>query len=341
MKEIIKDLNGNEIIENCVLIIVNLQRGTFKEEENNEIIFTRQGFEYSITKNMKHIEIKTNELKDSTEMFEEFLNFFELVFLFYGYFPKISKISVKTYSGEILSINKEKYLTYKYVSSKQHKKTYNKLIDINEINNLSDIMNNWIELKNDLGLCISGLLMAQMDDLKYIDVINVVLLQSIDGYITNKIYLNKYENTNVNIGNIDNPKYKLMKNCTTREKENIHFSEKLKIFIKDYIQLIFDKESNNNCNRFNNVFDEFIIKCVNSRNRLSHMNYDASKKYFTGIENIYAFYKLLLIFRLNLIHDLTLEKFIIKSNINLNVYYTDKWYIENCDLCNNCIQKLI
>ena len=71
------------------------------------------------------------------------------------------------------------------------------------------------------------------------------------------------------------------------------------------------------------------------------MNYDASKKYFTGIENIYAFYKLLLIFRLNLIHDLTLEKFIIKSNINLNVYYTDKWYIENCDLCNNCIQKLI
>jgi len=341
MKERIRNLNENEIIKNCRSIIVDLQRGTFKEEHNNEIAFQRQNFEYLITKNMKHIEIKTTTLIDSTEIFKEFLNLFELIFLFYGYFPRISRISIENDFGEIIHINKDNYLTYKYVTSKQHKKVYNKLIDINKLHNLTEIMNKWIELKNNIGLCISGLLMSQMDDLKYIDVINVVLLQSIDGYITNKIYLNKYENTNVNIGNIDNPKYKLMKNCTKREKENIHFSEKLKIFIKDYIQLIFDKESNNNCNRFNNVFDEFIIKCVNSRNRLSHMNYDASKKYFTGIENIYAFYKLLLIFRLNLIHDLTLEKFIIKSNINLNVYYTDKWYIENCNLCNNCIQKPI
>lgn len=330
MKEIIKDLNGNEIIENCVLIIVNLQRGTFKEEENNEIIFTRQGFEYSITKNMKHIEIKTNELKDSTEMFEEFLNFFELVFLFYGYFPKISKISVKTYSGEILSINKEKYLTYKYVSSKQHKKTYNKLIDINEINNLSDIMNNWIELKNDLGLCISGLLMAQMDDLKYIDVINVVLLQSIDGYIINHIFSNKnkYINEDVNIGTYNKPKLKKIKECSKYQKENLKFLEKLKLFIRDYSKFVLKNEHTGK-NKIFYTIEIFLNKCVNSRNRLSHMNVENTKNYFEGIENIYAFYKLLLIFRLNLLYDLDLKDNIIKSNINLNVYYTDQWYIKH------------
>lgn len=176
MIERIKDLNGNEIIENCNVITVNLQRETFIDEDIEKLNFQRDNFNYIITKNLKHIEIRTSHLLDSTKMFEEFLNFFELIFLFYGYFPKISKISVENNLGEIMPINKEKYLTYKYVTSNQHKKTYNKLIDINSISNLSQVISNWIALKNELGLCISGLLMAQMDDLKYIDVVNVVLL---------------------------------------------------------------------------------------------------------------------------------------------------------------------
>lgn len=331
MKEIIKDLNGNEIIENCKSIIVDLQRGTFKEEENYEITFVRQNFEYSITKNMKHIEIETRELENSTKMFEEFLNFFELIFLFYGYFPKISKISVKTHLGEILLINKEKYLTYKYVTATQHKKTYNKLIDINQLENLTEIMNNWIELKNKLGLCISGLLMAQMDDLKYIDVVNVVLLQSIDGYITNHIFssLNRYDEENVTINKKENTEIKKIKECNNKEKESINFKIKLDLFIKEFGETILKNQQESQNNETFTTIEMFLNKCVNSRNRLSHMNTENKKKYFEGIENIYAFYKLLLIFRLNLIYDLKLKDNIIKSNINLNVNYTDKWYIEN------------
>lgn len=323
MKERIKDLNGEEIIENCKSIIVDLQRGTFKEEKNNEIVFTREDFEYSITKNMKHIEIKTNELKDSTRMFNEFLNFFELLFLFYGYFPKISKISVMNENDEIVFINKEKYLTYKYVSSKLNKKTYNKLIDINKLNNLPYIINNWNELKNKLGLCISGLFMAQMDDLKYIDVINVVLLQSIDGYITNHIFsdLKKYDEEYVTITKNGNTKIKKIKTCTNDDKNEINFKRKLELFIKDFKDEVLKQEQKKeDKSQIFNTMEDFLKKCKNSRNRLAHMNAENKKTYFEGIENIYAFYKLLLIFRLNLICDLKLKDNIIKQNIDLNVY---------------------
>lgn len=145
----------------------------------------------------------------------------------------------------------------------------------------------------------------------------------------------------VNLGDNNKPKYKLIKNCTDKQKKNIHFSEKIKVFIENYVKLIFNKEVTSTCKRFSNTIEEFITKCVNSRNRLSHMNTDISNIYFSGTENIYAFYKLLLIFRLNLIVDLNLEKNIMQNNINLNVYYTDKWYINNCTLCNFCNQKHI
>ena len=332
MIERIKDLNGNEIIENCNVIIVNLQRGTFKDEDIDELNFQRDNFNYIITKNLKHIEIRTSHLLDSTKMFEEFLNFFELIFLFYGYFPKISKITVENNLGKIIPINKEKYLTYKYVTSNQHKKTYNKLIDINSISNLSQVISNWIALKNELGLCISGLLMAQMDDLKYIDVVNVVLLQSIDGYITNHIFsnLNRYDDENVTIFKEGSKNTKKIKNCSDDEKNSINFRNKLKLFIKDYGKIVLKNEyQKKNINvSFTNI-KKFLNKCVNSRNRLSHMNVKNKENYFKGIENVYAFYKLLLIFRLNLIFDLNLRNNIIENNINLNIYYTDKWYVEN------------
>ena len=337
MKKIIEKLDNLNEIKNCKSIIVTLQRGSFKGEKIGQILFKRQNFDYIITNNVKYIEINTEESKDGTELFEEFLNFFELIFIFYGYFPKVSKILFESDTGEFLTINKEKYLVSKYTTFKEHKKDYNKLIDIDTIDNLSEILDKWIKLKKLLGLCISGMLLSQTNVIPYCDVITVTLLQSCEGYITRHIFpqKNKYANCEVNIGNTVEPEIKLIERLKPQEKKNLKFSEKLKIFIKDFEEQVLKQEYNKKYNQENNdkndkIFDSldiFLEKCRISRNRLSHMN-EEGKQCFEGFENWYALFKLLLIFRLNLIVDLGLEDNIIKSNIDLNVYYTEKWYYE-------------
>lgn len=336
MEETIKELYDLEKIKNCKSIIVTLQRGSFKGEKIGQILFKRQNFEYLITNNMKYIEINTEELKDGTELFEEFLNFFELIFIFYGYFPKISKIVFESDTGEFLSINKEMHLVSKYITFKEHKKDYNKLIEIKSINNLSKILDKWIKLKKLLGLCISGMLLSQTNIIPYRDVITVTLLQSCEGYITSQIFYveNKYASCEVNIGDQKNPKIKLVEKLTLKQKEKLHFSEKLKIFIKDFGKQVLKQEYNNQCSEEDNneIFDTldiFLNKCKNSRNRLSHMN-EEGKKCFEGFENLYALFKLLLIFRLNLIVDLGLKNNIMKDNTDKNVLCTELWYYQQC-----------
>ena len=46
----------------------------------------------------------------------------------------------------------------------------------------------------------------------------------------------------VNLGDNNKPKYKLIKNCTDKQKKNIHFSEKIKVFIENYVKLIFNSK---------------------------------------------------------------------------------------------------
>ena len=54
-----------------------------------------------------------------------------------------------------------------------------------------------------------------------------------------------------------------------------------------------------------NDYDTFIEKCVNSRNRLSHVN--ENENYLFEKENIVYIYKLVLIFRLLVLQEIGLD----------------------------------
>ena len=173
-------------IENEKIDDINKYIVTF---ENKNITKENKHFEYNsyqITLGKNFVEI-TDELqkRDSDEYLSAFLEIYELICLFVGYFPLIKKIEIYIDNNVI-----EEYgdLVYLYYSSNDIMHNSFSLVGINDINNFDKIMEIWKNLKEEVGeYPILGLFISQMKSNHYLEYILVTLLQSIDGYGSVKI----------------------------------------------------------------------------------------------------------------------------------------------------------
>ena len=123
---------------------------------------------------------------------------------------------------------------------------------------------------------------------------------------------NKYKNSiNINEKIINNIQ---RMNCITYRK-------KLKQMFKYMEYIVFEEELKKENDPFI-YYDTFIEKCVNSRNKFSHV--DEKENYLCENENVVYIYKIVLIIRLRVLEEIGLEK-----EINLSLLSAHLMLINN------------
>lgn len=342
-------------IENEKIDDINKYIVTF---DNKNITKENKHFEYNsyqITLGKNFVEI-TDELqkRDSDEYLSAFLEIYELICLFVGYFPLIKKIEIYIDNNVI-----EEYgdLVYLYYSSNDIMHNSFSLVDINDINNFDKIMEIWKNLKEEVGeYPILGLFISQMKSNHYLEYILVTLLQSIDGYgsvkIRNKLsgksekdkriieFLIKSINSYAEISKKDKEKVcKYINNYNNPCFEdtlrylidNNNFSKKI-FFEEIYLNKLYKNEDKNECGLYIEK-NSYLIKSVNERNKVSHMSIKTNT--FNNLQSKIAYYKWLLTYRVILIQELGInindERF--KSCLNKIRRMNKRINYEICDRC--------
>lgn len=322
--------------------------------ENKNITKENKYFKYNnlqITLGNNFVEL-TDKLQkgDSDEYLSVFLEIYELICLFIGYFPLIKKIEIYIDNNVI-----EEYgdLVYLYYSSNDIIHNSFSLVDINDINNFDKIIKVWKNLKEEVGKYpILGLFISQMKDNHYLEYTLVTLLQSIDGYgsvkIKNKLSkksekdkkiikfllesINSYDEINKKdkekvckyINNYHNPCFE----DTLRYLiDNNDFSKKI-FFEEIYLNKLYKNE----CGLYIEK-NSYLTKSVNERNKVSHMSIKTNS--FNNLQSKIACYKWLLAYRVIIIQELGInindERFKLCLNkirrMNKRINY------EICDRC--------
>lgn len=330
--------------------------------ENKNITKENKYFEYNnyqITLGNNFVEL-TDKLQkgDSNEYLSVFLEIYELICLFIGYFPLIKKIEIYADNNVI-----EEYgdLVYLYYSSNDIIHNSFSLVDIKDINNFDKIIKVWKNLKEEVGKYpILGLFISQMKDNHYLEYILVTLLQSIDGYgsvkIKNKLSeksekdkkiiefllksINSYAEINKKdkgkvckyIGNYHNPCFEDMLRYLI---DNNDFSKKI-FFEEIYLNKLYKNEDKNECGLYIEK-NSYLIKSVNERNKVSHMSIKTNT--FNNLQSKIAYYKWLLIYRVIIIQELGInindQRF--KSCLN-KIRRINKRI--NCEICDRCKYKV-
>lgn len=326
--------------------------------ENKNITKENKYFKYNnyqITLGNNFVEL-TDKLQkgDSDEYLSVFLEIYELICLFIGYFPLIKKIEIYIDNNVI-----EEYgdLVYLYYSSNDIIHNSFSLVDINDINNFDKIIKVWKNLKEEVGKYpILGLFISQMKDNHYLEYTLVTLLQSIDGYgsvkIKNKLSkksekdkkiikfllesINSYDEINKKdkekvckyINNYHNPCFE----DTLRYLiDNNDFSKKI-FFEEIYLNKLYKNEDKNECGLYIEK-NSYLTKSVNERNKVSHMSIKTNS--FNNLQSKIACYKWLLAYRVIIIQELGInindERFKLCLNkirrMNKRINY------EICDRC--------
>lgn len=324
---------GDEII----LDINNKMRKIFKEN----CTFKMDNCIIKISSQNMTIE---NYNKNSIDLFE----LYELMWIIYGFFPPIKYIEY---------INNEQKTTeyidfvYSRVSNREHFLEINKLIDIEKIDNLCEIIEKWREIKNKYGeTFINFIFYTTSDYAKYIDIQLCNVIQALDGY-TNIIYFSdESDKKSIIIDNLIQHLKSLNAGKFEKGLENALNSLKRKslknridTFIKDYDKYDIFKEEKillskfekkaNKCKTFIK-YNKFLEEVVNQRNALSHIK-DNNEWDFTKIKMYY--WKLLLLIRISLIKQIFPDKCIKIDNIKEQCNSIYQWYVKQNNKCTECI----
>lgn len=353
-KKFISDINniskisiffGDNFINEC--------DNRIKEIMKNKISFKVDGVDILI-ENTK-LSMNGNLLAVVSEN-QLFHNIYELLWLIYGFFPKIKEVEYLSDTGDVIT----EYITtlYIYNSSMEHFLRMNTLIDINKISSFPDLIENWKSTKNKIGdNAYRGLLLSQSKYNPHIDMQLCNLLQSLDGLTENifkdvfhnivKVQMIEYLRAFLDIYNESNkPAVKELKSNlkgALYDLKKYSFKERLNMLIENcnYQQIFsvenkitqyFGKEKNE-CKIFLK-YNPLLRKCVDHRNYLSHMNNE--EDLFDIMEIKLYYWKLLLLYRLILIEKLGMSDAIIDENVERFIKQTLNWYIENKNECRNC-----
>ena len=343
----------NEKIGNINKYIVTFENKNITKENKH---FGYNNYQITLGKNFVEI---TDELqkRDSNEYLNAFLEIYELICLFIGYFPPIKKIEIYIDNNVI-----EEYgdLVYLYYSSNDIIHNSFSLVDINDVNNFDKIMKVWKNLKEEVGKYpILGLFISQMKENHYLEYILVTLLQSIDGYgcvkIKNKLseksekdkriieFLLESINLCVEINKKDKEKVRKYINnyhdpCfedTLRYLiDDNNFSKKI-FFEEIYLNKLYKNEDKNECGLYIEK-NSFLIKSVNERNKVSHMSIKTNT--FNNLQSKIAYYKWLLTYRVIIIRELGIDINDERFKACLNKIRGMNKRI-NCEICDGCKYK--
>ncbi len=346
----IKDISDiNEIKVTFGYNLINEADKKIKEILKDKVSFNTDNVYITIDNNIMLMKGKRLKLINENKLF---YSIYELLWIIYGFFPKIKNIEYKSNAD---SITEYLTLVYVYNSSKEHCLKINKLVDIQKVNNFKDVIEKWeIIKKNKIGSrAYLGLLLSQSEDNKYADVQLCNLLQSLDGF-TQKLY-KEFDKNKEKEEIIDKLIDDLSNYSTNNEnlKENIKnalnnikeysFKERLEMLINECeYQELFNIEKNfstyfdekkNECEIFLK-YNKLLRKSIDHRNYLSHM-VDSDCE-FNQFEIKLYYWKYLLLYRLSIIKLLKLERLLLIDNIKNNIKETLKWYRNNTNKCNNC-----
>lgn len=317
----------------CNQLVVEFDyTGNLKSKEFSENInFTIDDITimHPINRKKYEIIITSSIIKNTEELFSYFADYFELINLIIGYFPTIIKTSYKLNSKVYIVEND---VVHKYITADEYRKR--DLDILNRIDNEA-FKNAYIKYRyfsKKASLQLSMYFMSTMKKKSYIEINVVNILQTLDGlYDKLTAFENRTEdfsremNDDI-IGYIKTIDFKHINNkynndtnindkiITSINRMNyISYRKKLKNMFKYGQYAVFKEEKKNNNLPFIK-YDTFIEKCVNSRNKFSHV--DEKENYLFEIENVVYIHKLILIFRLLVLEEIGLDKEINLSYLN-------------------------
>lgn len=303
----------------------NLKCKDFSENINFSVDDVK--IKHMTNKNKYEVIISSKDYKERDTLFSYFSDYFEIINLIIGYFPSIVKTTYKSNSKSYVIENE---IVSKYITSDEYKKR-----DLGFLENLDNetFKEAYIKYRNfseNALLQMSMYFMSTMKRNSYVEINVVNVLQTLDGLydklskFKNKIVdyssemnddiinliksvdfsdINSKYNNNININN------KIV-GCIGR-MNYVQYRMKLKNMFEYNDYIVFKEEKKNNNKPFIK-YNTLINKCVNSRNKFSHVV--DNKDYLFETENVVYIHKLILIFRL-----LVLEEIGLSTNINMQL----------------------
>lgn len=300
--------------------------------ENIDFDLNDISIKHLINKEKYEVIISSKNVENTEILFSYFADYFELISIIIGYFPTIVK---KTYKNGKKEYVVENETIDKYITCDSYKK--NDFGFLKKIGNDS-FKNSYINYRKFSKKAILQLSMYFISAMKkqpYIEIKVVNILQTLDG-IYNKLtaFENKQEDFSEDMNNeikeeINKLDFSIIKkkygnnikinerinNCINRMNFT-QYRKKLKNMFKYDNYLLFKEERKKDNNPFIK-YDDFITKCYNSRNKLSHV--DEKDVCLVGNENTTYIYKLTLLFRLLILQEIGLQKEINMSLLNIHI----------------------
>lgn len=290
-----------------------------------------------INKNKYEVIISSNDQKERDVLFSYFSDYFEIINMIIGYFPTIIKT---TYKSKTISYVVENEIVSKYVTSNEYIKRDLGFLKNIDNTTLKDAYIKYRKFSSEALLQMSMYFMSTMKRNSYVEINVVNILQTLDGlYDKLSKFKNEKEHYSVEmnndiintIKNIDfsdiNKKYNNDTNinnkivgCISR-MNYLQYRNKLKNMFKYSDYLVFKEEKKNNNSPFIK-YNTLINKCVNSRNKFSHII--DNEDYLFETENVVYIHKFVLIFRL-----LILEEIGLSASINMQLLHAHILLINN------------
>ena len=314
----------------------NLKCKEFSEDIN--FIIDDMNIMHFINRNKYEVTISSSTMKNTDELFSYFADYFELINLIIGYFPTIVKTTYKLNSKAYIVEND---IVNKYITADEYKKR-----DLGFLNSLNNetFKKSYIKYRDfskKAVLQLSMYFMSTMKKKSYIEINVVNILQTFDGlYNKLTIFENKIEDFSEEMNNeiinyietMDfnhiNNKYNDNTNINDKiiasisRMNFISYRKKLKNMFKYNQYIVFKEEKKNNNSPFIK-YDTFIEKCVNSRNKFSHV--DENENYLFANENVVYIHKLILVFRLLVLEEIGLDKEINLSYLNMHLMLVNNY----------------
>lgn len=287
---------------------------------------------HMINKNKYEVIISSKEHKERDILFSYFSDYFEIINLIIGYFPTIVKTTYKSNSESYVIENE---IVSKYVTSDEYKKRDLGFLDNLDNETLKDAYIKYRNFSEKALLQMSMYFMSTMKRNSYVEINAVNVLQTLDGLydklskFKNKIedYSSEMNDDIINlIKSVDfsdiNSKYNNNININNkivgciRRMNYVQYRMKLKNMFEynDYIVFKEEKKSNNKPFIKYNIL---INKCVNSRNKFSHVA--DNEEYLFETENVVYIHKLILIFRLLVLEEIGLSTSVNMQLLNLHI----------------------
>lgn len=283
--------------------------------------------------------IESNDVTYSSILYDYFIYVFELIYFVYGHFPIRDKM---IYYNDTKKIVVENRIVDKYISAKKYLNRDTMFFNTISTDDFKQAYSNYIKVREKCRLQIDLFFISTMEGNGYTEINVVSLLQVFDGIfdklsifsnltcsfseeLNNKIIerINAIDFTDLcNSYNVDiNFNERIVSMISKMYLSS--FDKKLRKIFKINKSIIFDKEIKKMENHLH--FNDLIIKCKNSRNKISHA--DDKEEYLKEMENVIYMFKFVLTFRLMIIDEIGLDKMIDEELLIKHIDNLDR-YIE-------------